>query len=61
MWPLATSLQASWRYNSGQNFHFVPQIFAAESEAIAAERVAGGAGRGVRLIAKIKELIERIF
>ena len=39
---------------------FLAQIFAVESEAVAAERVAGGAGRSFRLITKLKELIERI-
>gem|GEM_PF-6054821 len=40
---------------------YLAQLFAVESEAIAAERVAGGAGRGFRLITKIKELIEQVF
>jgi len=40
---------------------YLAQIFAVESEALAAHKMAGGAGKSFRLITKIKELLERII
>ena len=40
---------------------YLAQIFAVESEAVAAHKVAGGAGKSFRLITKVKELFERLI
>ena len=40
---------------------YLAQIFAVESEALAAHKMAGGAGKSFRLITKIKELAERLI
>ena len=40
---------------------YLAQIFAVESEALAAHNMAGGAGKSFRLITKIKELAERLI
>lgn len=40
---------------------YLAQIFAVESEAIAAQKIAGGAGKSFRLITKVKELVERLI
>ncbi len=40
---------------------FLAQIFAVESEAIAASKLFTGAGKSFRLITKLKELVEQII